>query len=295
MKKLLSIILSALEVSLICFLFLLCISCESYGQLEVKAKLPKILEEVSGIQYVAESNSFWMLNDSGNAPSIYLVTEKGKITREVKINANNTDWEDITLDKQGNLYIGNFGNNANKRKKLHIIKVKKEDLTSDKKVDIERIYFHFPEQKKFPPKKKNMYYDVEGLFEWNGNFYVFAKSRVKNEIGRTFLYRIPNKAGNHWAERIADFTTCPDKGCWITGADISKDGKKVVLLNHTSAWVFTNFTGDNFFSGDAKEYPFGHDSQKESITFKNNSTIYVADEDESGTSSGRNLYLFELE
>jgi len=275
------------------FFLLLFYSCTNYGQLEVKAKLPKALEEVSGIQYVKASNSFWMLNDSGNAPSIYLVTEKGKITREVKINSNNTDWEDITLDKQGNLYIGNFGNNANERKNLHIIKVKKEDLDSDKKVDIERIYFHFPEQKKFPPKKKQLYYDVEGFFEWNDNFYIFTKSRVPNEIGRTFLYRVPNKVGNHWAERIADFTTCPDKGCWITAADISKDGKKVVLLNHTSAWVFSNFTGDNFFSGTAKEYAFGHDSQKESITFKNNSTIYLADEE--SKMGGRNLYVFGLE
>lgn len=267
-------------------------SCTNFGQLEVKAKLPKILEEVSGIQYDARLDAFWMLNDSGNKPSVYLVTEQGKILRELKIDANNNDWEDITVDKQGNLYVGNFGNNRNNRKNLHIIKIKKEDLESDNKIAIERIYFHFPEQKKFPPKKKKMYYDVEGFFEWNGNFYVFTKSRVPNKIGRTFLYRVPNKVGNHWAERIADFTTCPGKGCWITGADISKDGKKVVLLNHMSAWVFTDFKGDNFFSGKAQEFPFGHSSQKESITFKNDSTIYVADEQ--NKTEGRNLYQLEL-
>ena len=73
---------------------------------------------------------------------------------------------------------------------------------------------------------------------------------------------------------------------------ISKDGKKVVLLNHKSAWVFTNFTEDNFFSGEAKEYSFEHESQKESITFKNNTTIYVADE-ENGM-DGRNLYYIKM-
>lgn len=269
------------------------VSCTNYGQLELKAKLPKVLEEVSGIQYDAKEDAFWMLNDSGNKPRVYLVSEKGKIKRTLKINAHNKDWEDITLDKKGNLYIGDFGNNYNERRDLQILKVKAQDLNSKKKIEVERIYFHFPEQKKFPPKKKKMYYDVEGFFEWNNFFYIFTKSRVKNEIGRTFLYRVPNKVGNHWAERIADFTTCPDKYCWITGADISKDGKKVVLLNHTSAWVFTNFIGDNFFSGNAKEYSFGHDSQKESITFKNKSTIYIADEE--NKTGGRNLYVFGLE
>ena len=118
---------------------------------------------------------------------------------------------------------------------------------------------------------------------------------MKNKIGKTFLYRIPNKVGNHPAELISDFTTCPDKGCWITAADISNDGRKVILLNHKSLWVFEKFTGDDFFSGTSKEYPFYHTSQKESITFKNETTIFLADEDESGKNRGRNLYLYTIQ
>ncbi|MBL4605648.1 MAG: SdiA-regulated domain-containing protein [Flavobacteriaceae bacterium] len=276
-------------------------SCTNYGQLQLKADLPKILEEVSGIQYDKSRDAFWMINDSGNKPSVYLVSEKGVILRELKIKTRNTDWEDITMDAEGNLYVGDFGNNANDRKNLHILKIKKEDLESDEIIEVEKIYFSFPEQKKFPPKKKKRYYDVEAFFAWKGSFYLFTKSRVPNEIGRTFLYRVTNiqdyipakTYGTFEAELISDFTTCPEKNCWITSADISKDGKKVVLLNHKSAWVFTNFTGDNFFSGNHKEYPFGHESQKESITFKNPTTVYVADE-ENGM-SGRNLYLFRLD
>ena len=95
------------------------------------------------------------------------------------------------------------------------------------------------------------------------------------------------------AERISDFTTCGGRTCWITAADISKDGKKVVLLNHKSAWVFTNFKGDDFFSGDVKEFKFGHTSQKESITFKNDSLIYIADEETKN--DGRNLYKIKVQ
>ena len=278
---------------IILFIALCClVSCTNYGQLEVKAHLPKKLEEVSGIQYAEKERAFWMLNDSGNKPHLYLVSEKGAILRKLKVDAKNTDWEDITKDKEGNIYIGDFGNNANKRKDLTILKVHSSNVTSTKKIRVAKIQFYYPEQKKFPPKKKKMYYDTEAFFEWNGYFYIFTKSRVKGEIGKTFLYRIPNETGRHEAKRISEFITCPKQGCWITGADISKDGKKVVLLNHTSAWVFTNFTGDDFFSGDYKKYSFGHDSQKESITFKNNHTIYVADEE--NKHDGRNLYMLKL-
>lgn len=267
-------------------------SCSDYGKLELQAKLPKILNEVSGIQYSEKENAFWMLNDSRNKPSLYLVSQTGKIKREIKIDAHNKDWEDITQDNEGNIYIGDFGNNLNNRRDLQILKVKSQNLNSSQKVTTERIEFYFPEQKKFPPKKKRMYYDVEAFFEWNNFFYIFTKSRVKSQIGKTFLYRVPNQVGKHSAELISSFTTCIEEGCWITAADISKDGKKVLLLNHTSVWEFTNFVEDNFFSGDVKEHPFKHESQKESITFKDDVTIYLADE--GIKMGGRNLYKFVL-
>ena len=278
--------------SFLIFSFLLFTNCENFGRLEVRAKLPQLLEEVSGIQYDAKADAFWMLNDSGNSSSVFLVTEQGDIRKELVINARNKDWEDITQDKKGNLYIGDFGNNRNSRRDLKILKVDVLDLISDEQIEVEEIEFWYPEQEKFPPKKKRRYYDTEAFFEWNGFFYIFTKSRVKNEIGRTFLYQVPNQKGKHKAKLIADFTTCPEERCWITSADITKDGKKVVLLNEKSAWIFTNFKENNFFSGNAKEFSFGHESQKESITFKNNNTIYVADEQRK--TSGRNLYFLRL-
>jgi hypothetical protein len=44
-----------------------------------------------------------------------------------------------------------------------------------------------------------------------------------------------------------------------------------------------------------KSILFYHTSQKESITFKNKTSVYLADEDESGTNKGRNLYEFQLQ
>ena len=53
------------KIIVICCLFIIG-SCKDVGELEVKVKLPEILEEVSGIQYSQKEDAFWMLNDSGN-------------------------------------------------------------------------------------------------------------------------------------------------------------------------------------------------------------------------------------
>jgi len=234
-----------------------------------------------------------MLNDRGNKANLYGLNAKGDIIKKLKIKAKNNDWEDLTSDPAGNLYIGDFGNNLNGRKNLAILKVNHQDLKSDSLVNIERISFKYSDQKKYPPKKKQMYFDCEAFFFYNDSLYLFTKSRVKNNFGKTNLYKLPARQGNHEATLIGSFTTCDDLSCWTTSADISNDGKSVVLLNHKSVWVFNNYKNDNFFSGDATEYPLDHESQKEAVCFKSNNTLYITDETSRG--GGGNLYEFQLD
>jgi len=266
-------------------------ACDT-GELIVIADLPKTLNEVSGIEVAGDSISVWMLNDGGNKAKLYRLDQKGKIKHELKIDAKNHDWEDLTTDDHGNLYIGDFGNNYSDRKNLVILKVKYDYLESFADVPIERISFRYPKQNKFPPKKKQLYYDSEAFFFFNDSLYVFTKSRVKGNFGRTDLYKIPAKQGQHVATYIDSFTSCDKLECWITAADISDDGKKVVLLTHRSAWIFTDFKGDAFFKGNAQEHLFGHESQKESVCFKTNDLLLIADE--KGHGAGGNLYEFNL-
>jgi hypothetical protein len=115
---------------------------------------------------------------------------------------------------------------------------------------------------------------------------------VKNEYGKTSLYKIPATLGTHEAVFISEFNHCNALKCWITSADISNDGTNVVLLSHTSALVFSNFKGDDFFSGDLTEIPFKEHSQKEGVCFKNETTLYITDEKAHG--AGGNLYELAL-
>lgn len=276
---------------LLLILPLLIYSCD-YGNLQVIADLPKSLNEVSGIETSTKSKLLWMLNDGGNKPILYGLNKNGTIKKKLKIDAKNNDWEDLTSDKKGNLYIGDFGNNTNERKNLVILKVKGSRLKNKNSVTTSRITFKYPDQTKFPPKKKRMHFDCEAFFHYNDSLYLFTKSRVKNNYGKTHLYKIPAKSGKYIAEHIASFDSCNDLPCWITAVDISDDGKKVALLSQKSVFIFTNFKGDNFFSGTVKQYDFDFQSQKESVCFKNSTTLYITDEKSHG--KGGNLYEFKL-
>ncbi len=273
------------------FFTLISLSCDT-GNLEVLADLPTTLNEVSGTEIIANSNLIWTLNDSGNASKLYGINEKGIIKKELKIKAKNNDWEDLASDKEGNIYIGDFGNNLSKRKNLAILIVSKDSLNNEGKINIERISFHYPNQKKFPPKKKQLYFDCEAFFHFNDSLYLFTKSRVKNDFGKTNLYKIPAIQGNHEAQFISSFNSCKDMKCWITSADISSDGKQIALLTPKAVWIFYQFENDSFFSGKNIQFDFDYISQKEGVCFKDSTTLLITDEKAHG--QGGNLYEFKL-
>ena len=107
------------------FVFLILIlsqlNCQNPGKLHVVTDMPVSLKEESGI-VAFDKTSVWIVEDSGNHDKIYKVDFNGDILKEFKVkNAKNTDWEDLTKDKKGNLYIGDFGNNYNIRKDLTIL------------------------------------------------------------------------------------------------------------------------------------------------------------------------------
>lgn len=243
--------------------------------------LPKKLKEVSGITYSEKDKLFWAIEDSGNANKIYgLSSNDGGILKKITItDTPNIDWEDITKDSEGNLYIGDFGNNDNTRNDLCIYKIDQKSLNSEEATPIYKVSFSYPEQKDFPPKKSELLFDVEGFIEYNGNFYLFTKNRSKGFDGTALVYKIPNKAGTQQATLLGKFKTCDNYNhCAITSASISPDASKIVLLTHDKIFLLEGFQGDNFLKGTQKELYLNHFSQKEAICFKDNTTLFIADE-----------------
>lgn len=262
----------------ICFIYCTSLSCQhdksNSLSLKVIASLPEKLSEVSGI--VATDSLVWMIEDSGNKSILHGLNYDGKLEQTIKLDdISNNDWEELTRDSNQNLYIGDFGNNDNDRKDLVIYKISPNAHSTS----VEKINFYYPEQTHFPAKKKEKLYDCEAFFIYQNALYLFTKNRSKGFDGTTLIYKIPTIAGNHAAQLIGKFKTCANyNSCVITGAAISPDEKKIVLLGHEKIWLLEGFNGDDFLSGKITELALNHYSQKEAISFKDNDKLIIADE-----------------
>ncbi|MCF6133373.1 hypothetical protein [Flavobacterium wongokense] len=262
-------------------------------KIDIIIKLPKKLSEVSGIQIQKSSDAIFVIEDSGNGNYLYEVGLNDKKQRKIAIEAENTDWEDLASDKDGNLYLGDFGNNGNKRQDLCIYKINASLLQEETIKPDYKVSFYYPEQTAFPPSKKELLYDCEAFFELKGFFYLFTKNRSKDFDGTTLIYKIPNKEGNHPAQLLGRYKTGEDfNNSAITGAAISPDGSRFALLSHSRIWLFSEFNGDDFLKGKIERLELDHYSQKEAVSFKDENTLLIADEKDKST--GGNIYQFDL-
>lgn len=258
--------------------FLVFITSCNTGKLNLLASINNDLEEASAIEIVKGSNLIWVIEDAGNKNNIYGLDLKGRIVKDIDIsNAENDDWEDLTSDKFGNLYIGDFGNNNKKRDNFTIYKVSNLNPNKDE-TTAEAIHFKLPKDVKSE--------DFEAFFLLDSFFYIFSK-----ENKSSILLKVPNSIGEHVAELVTDFNL-DGKHHKITSAAVSPNQETVVLLNHDKLWKLSGFKPDNFFKGKIEELKFEHTSQKEGICFKNDSIVYI--NDERNKSEGGNIYTFNV-
>lgn len=243
------------------------------------ALLPDLLSESSGLEITAPE-IYWSHNDHKGAAQLYAFDDDGTLLRTLTIdNATNEDWEDMAKDKEGNLYIGDFGNNDNDRKDLKIYKIANPQLHLLDNVNAEIINFKFKDQKAFPPNEKEMFFDIEAMFIKGTHIFLLSRDRSKPFSGKTRLYQLLNSPGNQEAVFLAEFETNPKKNKGqITSADISPDEKKLVILANEALWIFQDFQGNNFFSGEVTRMDLPWNYQMEAVAFEDNKTIFLTNE-----------------
>ncbi|HEX9654102.1 MAG TPA: hypothetical protein VGA99_10350 [bacterium] len=194
-------------------------------------------------------NVFWTHNDSGDLPRLFATTDHGELIRQATIaGAKNVDWEDITTDDAGNLYIGDIGNNDNERRDLTVYVIKEPDPRKTGTVPLsKKIHFRYPDQTLFPdPQYKN--FDSEALFWADGHLYLLTKHRSDR---RTALYRFESleDTQTQTLTRVGDF----EVDGMVTGADASPDGAKLLVLCYEYIYLFEKpRNGDNYLAGNFK-------------------------------------------
>ncbi|MFC7357418.1 hypothetical protein ACFQO1_06950 [Jejudonia soesokkakensis] len=268
-------------------------SCTTdFGNIEILSSLPNDLDEISGIEITPKSPLLWMIDDHGNKPNLYgyNVSDK-KVEKEIPVRGlKKIDWEDLASDEEGNLYIGDFGNNKSKRKDLAIYKL----LNWQDTLKVYRSIFKFEDQTEYPPKDNSQSFDVEAFIATKNSFYIFTRNRTDGFDGTTSVYRIINGPGQNDAVFLGKLKTCDDKSnCQITSAAIDHATGKIALLSHDKVWIISDYPEGNLLEGAVKKIQLEHSSQKESIAFGDSKTLYIVDE-RNGTEGG-NLYKLTID
>lgn len=250
-----------------------------------QVKLSPQLQEVSGMTFLPDG-SLWMLNDSQNPSELYRVNPVSGLVEEIRLLPTaNRDWEDLTTDGSGRLFIGDFGNNQNKRRDLRIL------VFNPASGSLDSIMFSYPDQTDFPPAAEwERNFDMEAFVFFKDSLHLFSKHRFKGDFVCKH-YVLPAVPGTCTA-RLAESRVIPDRV--ITGAALNSDGTVLALTGYivgfrwkfvprtrASAIFFSSFDGSRFLEGDmaVKRLPkllFAR--QFESITHAHDNIWLVANE-----------------
>jgi len=248
-------------------------------------RLPDALREVSGL-WVEGLDFLWWHNDGGHTPTLYCTDRKGKILDTIAFKTiKNIDWEDLTADDRGHIYIGDFGNNLNRRKDLKIY------IYERSTGNLDSIQFRYQEQSVFPPTQAAQNFDMEAFFYHQDSLHLFSKNKAKHGNYQTRHYVLPARPGVY---TVAAVDSLLIKRKVITGACISPDGKTVVMTAYNygrflgifpwvknKVFIFSNFKENRFLRGrmhKRKAPGFIFPKQYEALDFWDNKTLYLATE-----------------
>ena len=284
-------------LSLTSLIFLLVSSCKKSsldGNIITGSKGSKIqfgesnvlnqnLEEASGLE-LDRDGILWSFGDKGNEPILFGVDELGNpLTEIVFVDAKNNDWEDIALDENDNLLIGNFGNNDNDRDNLKIYWIPNFSDVTTEPVNPKTIKFVYDNQTNFPPPDSELHFDAEAMVTWDNYIYIFTKDRSEPFTGITNLYRLVIENLDQTAEFLGTFNTSNDKkqGA-ITGADISPSGNQLALLSEERIYLFRNFTAPEFFNNSVEIFEIPEKRKYEGIVFQSEQKLFLVNEKKYG-------------
>ncbi|MGV3632135.1 MAG: hypothetical protein ACO1O6_13075 [Bacteroidota bacterium] len=256
------------------------------------AKLDPKLAEISGLDFWNDS-VLVAHNDSGNEPVLYFLDLEGTIFHEVRItNATNVDWEDLTTDGKGSIYIADIGNNTNRRKDLKIYVVNGKNILQKSEAEARTITLSYSDQTAFPPENKtDWHFDAEALGFYHDSLVIFTKSQTKPYDGITHCYKFPAKPGDYQLKPHQEFhlKERSNRQDAVTSVDFLEG--KCYVLTYSGVEVFTVSSAGKLVHD--KRISFLVLSQKEALTV-NRSYIYIADEYHK-KAGGRNLYQIKNE
>ena len=248
--------------------------------LEKIGPLPADLTECSGMARLP-GGYLAMINDSGNPPELFITDTTGKLLQTIRFSAfDNRDWEAITYH-QGRLYIGDIGNNRNKRRDLaiHVLEIDRSQATPRFQFQ-GTIDFRYADQPGYPPAPAYRHFDAEGLVARGDSLYIFTKNRSEPFDGYTHCYGLSKELGVQQAQRLGSLHLGQGirASFWVAEASLHRDGR-LLLLSYDKIWLLRDFPRSLKQEEPALEtYHLDAMKQWEALTWYSGHSVYLADE-----------------
>lgn len=260
---------------------------------EPLCKLPATLRGSSGLVSTNGGSTIWSLADNNSPVELYELDTLCNTLRTLRVaGIDKTDWEDLTADDSGNLYIGDFGNNSNDRKDLRILILQQPESASGDSILPEIIRFRYANQSEYPPSPANRNFDMEAMVWFDDSLHLFSKNRTEPFTGFCYHHVMPAHAGEYDVLPVDSFRTGPGPMLfyWITGAGLDRSTGTLALLSHDRLWLFDDYPGNRFFQGRVREIRLPVYTQKEAICATSVKEWYLTDEYNDALRSGGQLY-----
>jgi hypothetical protein len=194
----------------------------------------RVLPEASGIvKSRRHPGIFWVHNDSGNPPALFAIGRDGAIIREFRVAAPNIDWEDIAIDDEGHLYLGDIGNNGGLLAIRAIYRIDEPDpqKPATKPLPVSAATFY-----RFAPESR---FDAEGLvFDPSINSAVVVSKRFDGRDAELFAIPFQPPAPLLRPVKSRRLGTLPGFVEPGTGASLSADGQLLAVCSAAVTRVY---------------------------------------------------------
>jgi len=193
------------------------------------------LNEASGlVRSIRNPGILYSHNDSGGENAIFAIDETGKLKCRIVIaGIKNRDWEEIAIavDPQSanpQIYIGEIGDNAAKHPSIAIYKVTEPSLAMGDTLIVIDTYETINIQYEDGPR------DAEAFFVDPQSRDIYIISKREEQVG---IYHLAYPQSFHQmniAQKMGQMQMS-----WVTAADISPNGKYILVKNYTGIRRFT--------------------------------------------------------
>ena len=191
------------------------------------------IAEASGmVASTTHQNNFWVINDSGNSPELFLITHDAKVKKSYKIHGTiNFDWEDITMlhHKTGGnqIVIGDIGDNFAIRDFISLIVLQEPAADNNDSIIYGARTYHF----RYPDGNR----DAETLISdpLSGDMFIISKREPNVR-----LYKVPSfSTDTQDTLQLQFISTLPFFN--VTAGDISQTGTAILLKNYDNIYFWS--------------------------------------------------------